>query len=107
MVRRFMFAAASAALTLAPIAGAKAAELKVLAGGSMHCSSKLRTVRNRGRPVIVTSKPCSRSPFALLMAACRVSSSALNLARPSRGWLGQRRPFSASRDCFQSVRSAP
>jgi hypothetical protein len=34
MVRRFMFAAASAALlTLAPIAGA--AELKVLAGGSM------------------------------------------------------------------------
>jgi molybdate transport system substrate-binding protein len=36
MVRRFMFAAASAALlTLAPIAGAKAAELKVLAGGSM------------------------------------------------------------------------
>jgi hypothetical protein len=49
MVRRFMFAAASAALlTLAPIAGAKAVELKVLAGGSMHCSSKLRTVRNRG-----------------------------------------------------------
>jgi ABC-type molybdate transport system substrate-binding protein len=36
MVRRFMFAAASAALVmLAPIAGAKAAELKVLAGGSM------------------------------------------------------------------------
>jgi molybdate transport system substrate-binding protein len=36
MVRNFMFAAASAALlTLAPIADAKAAELKVLAGGSM------------------------------------------------------------------------
>jgi molybdate transport system substrate-binding protein len=36
MVRSFMFAATSAAiLTLAPIAGTKAAELKVLAGGSM------------------------------------------------------------------------
>jgi hypothetical protein len=35
MVRSVMFAAASAALGLAPIAGAKAAELKVLAGGSM------------------------------------------------------------------------
>jgi molybdate transport system substrate-binding protein len=36
MVRRFMFAAASAALlTLAPAIGANAAELKVLAGGSM------------------------------------------------------------------------
>jgi molybdate transport system substrate-binding protein len=36
MVRRFMFAAASAALlVLGPIAGANAAELKVLAGGSM------------------------------------------------------------------------